>query len=365
MSESDTKKYGCIGEILFWIFLILIVSFIWKKYDFFSRREIPDDEGIFTTQSIEKNEIQHYEDTHVVIPALTEEDFGSNRPAYEFQTGDTSELPFITSQLEYASEHGIELMRSLNEEKSLNNWLSEFEGELYYLEDVNTWESHQFKRTRNPSEYFYYGELKDNRPDGYGVLLQRSYIEYGTIDIEERYYNLLYIGQFVDGQYDGFGLKFCTPETEIYALYDLCPFEKGSDEFTQYYSMWYNYVEYFGQFSQGEETGQGNYFSAFTLNSSESSSNIDDLRYIHIQTGSFKYGLLDGYGCDYWNGLLQYEGELKEDLKHGYGRQYYYFTDILEYEGEFKDDMRHGYGTSYDEYGKVEYSGEWVYDDYK
>ncbi len=369
MSNNILKKiWAIVSEVLSVILILLVIYLVMDKYGAFDIKEIPNEESLSVTQTHPApTEIQdpNLEDSSsVVIPASTEENSGSKMPVHETRTDYTSELPFFTSQLEYASEHGIRLERAMQEEANLSKWLSEFEGDKYYLEPVKIWGDIQFKRTREPSEYLYFGELKDNRPDGYGILIQRSDVEYGTINLEERYYNFLYIGQFIEGRYDGFGLQFCTPEMGIYSLYDLCPFDKGSDEFTHYYFMWYNYVTYFGYFSQGGQTGQGNHFDAFTLDSSESNSKIDDLRYVHVQTGSFKNGLLDGYGCDYWNGLLQYEGELKEDLKHGYGKEYYYFTDILAYEGEFKDDKRHGQGTSYTDQGEVDYSGEWRYGDY-
>ena len=52
-------------------------------------------------------------------------------------------------------------------------------------------------------------------------------------------------------------------------------------------------------------------------------------------------------------------------MKHGNGKLYYLLSESLEYQGEFKNDKRHGYGISYSENGEVVYEGDWKNDDYK
>lgn len=367
MDNKEPKKLGCSMKTLLCILVFLVICFAIYKYGAPDNQEIPDDGSLHTTKMAAppmETKNLHMEDSYTEIPTLTEETFDSELPVYESQTNYSSKLPFYTLQLEYAAEHEILLERAMQEESNLSKWLSEFQGKMYYLEPIQTWDDVQFKRTRQPGDYLYFGDLNDNRPDGYGILILRSELDYGTIYYEERYYNFLYIGEFIDGQYDGFGLQFYTPDMDLTSLYNLCQTQPGSDEFTKYYYMWYNYVQYFGEFAQGYPTGKGNYFSPSMLDSSNPNCDINDIRYSFVQTGSFKNGLLDGYGRDYWNGLLQYEGDLKEGLRHGYGKSYYYFTDILEYEGEFKDDQRHGHGTSYTDQGEVDYSGEWWYGDY-
>lgn len=369
MSNNIRKRlWTIVTEALSLLAVLLVIYFVMDQYGAFDIKEIPNDETLYVPQMTNeptespKNDSEEYH-SEETLP-ISKETLEEELPAFETQIDYSSKLPFYTSQLEYAAEHELILERAMQEEADLGKWLSQFEGEPYYLDQINKLGDVQFKRTIKPGEYIYFGELKDNRPDGYGILIQRSEIEYGAIKLEERYYNFLYIGQFTEGRYNGFGMQFCTPATGIYSLYDLCPFEKGSVEFTRYYCMWYNYVTYFGYFSRGEQTGQGNYFYASTVDSSEGKIDIDNIRYFHVQSGAFKNGLLNGYGREYWNGLLQYEGGLKEGYKHGYGKEYNYLTDILAYEGEFKDDKRHGRGTSYTDKGEIDYSGEWRYGDY-
>lgn len=46
--------------------------------------------------------------------------------------------------------------------------------------------------------------------------------------------------------------------------------------------------------------------------------------------------------------------------------QHQFFANgAVEYDGEFKNDMRHGEGKLYDENGGLVYDGEWKNDDYK
>ena len=53
---------------------------------------------------------------------------------------------------------------------------------------------------------------------------------------------------------------------------------------------------------------------------------------------------------------LKYEGERKDNLRHGHGTLFY--SNALCYEGEFRDNHRHGMGTL--KFNQIEiYKGEW------
>lgn len=67
---------------------------------------------------------------------------------------------------------------------------------------------------------------------------------------------------------------------------------------------------------------------------------------------------------NYIGGYLYYDGESKNDKFDDYGVLYHYGTNTPSYEGEFKNDMRHGSGTSYSETGEVIYQGNWKNNDY-
>ena len=54
---------------------------------------------------------------------------------------------------------------------------------------------------------------------------------------------------------------------------------------------------------------------------------------------------------------LYYEGQFKNDLKHGHG--VYHYNKKEKYEGEYADDEKHGKGILYYTDGSV-YEGDWV-----
>ena len=63
--------------------------------------------------------------------------------------------------------------------------------------------------------------------------------------------------------------------------------------------------------------------------------------------GDFVDGNFDGNGKIYYKyrEISYYEGEFKDNKRHGYGK--YYYKDKLKYEGEFKNDEYDGKGKIY------------------
>ena len=83
-----------------------------------------------------------------------------------------------------------------------------------------------------------------------------------------------------------------------------------------------------------------------------------------VDVGRYKSDKLNGECQQYIGGYPYYIGECRDDQFDGYGILYYPGTGVPAYEGEFKNDMRHGNGTSYTEKGEIIYQGEWKNDDY-
>lgn len=80
--------------------------------------------------------------------------------------------------------------------------------------------------------------------------------------------------------------------------------------------------------------------------------------------GDIKNGVINGNGIVYFDdGSIEYKGEIKNNKYNGKGKLYYP-SGKLKYEGEFKNDLYDGNGTSYDENGTVEYEGKWKSGDY-
>ena len=279
-------------------------------------------------------------------------------------------FPYLVAQEQYCTEKGIELNRFADKEKELAKWLSTNPNENYYVETDNIFGQDRFKRTEIPDGYIYCGLLEDNRPNGYGILFKQSDSTYGVTTINNYAYDLAYIGEFKDGQFDGFGYQFTktTGEGE-YILHSLCTYAPETPEYAAYYLVWVNYIEYYGEFSKGARSGLGNafYLSDMLFGLPEKALNEIDINhptYSGIDVGEFQSNELNGEGKMYISGYLWYEGGIKDGTCHGYGKRYYYGSTQLEYEGDFKNDERHGTGTSYSETGEVIYQGKWRYDDY-
>lgn len=273
---------------------------------------------------------------------------------------------FMSGQLDYVKEKNIPVIE-FPEQKDLADWYSHAIGEsgydtleLIYLKDSG-FPSHKLERTMDKAEYYYIGEMKDNEPDGVGLLLMKDPAKSWQTGKME--YCIRYIGSFEKGKYDGYGMLFSLPSAE----YDRSTIDEiqkeesdiTSDGFNEIYLKRVNYVTYEGEFEKGEQTGEGNQYS-YAIPKGDS---VSEIEYLSIEVGDFEDGNLHGNAKVYDNGLLLYEGEMKDGKYSGKGKEYHRNGQLC-YDGEFKDDEYHGKGTLYDENGNIIYDGKWRYGDY-
>ena len=192
--------------------------------------------------------------------------------------------------------------------------------------------------TNNSSLLTYYGETKNNRPDGFGVIAMVS---------DEQNYRYLYIGNFKNGKFDGYGAKFNEDIEDYSSLVDelvaggtIDP--KASNFAADYFS---NYVSYDGEWSKGKPKGQGNSYEMFSL----------------YGEGLFYTKPIEGYWASsiYPNLVV---GEFDKDFQTGTFRVYDRTTLI--YDGELKNGSAHGEGTRYNEDGSISYKGHWKNGEY-
>jgi len=346
--KTNKKNKGCSSKIIIIIAVFLFISVIYNQCS------SNDSDKTYTDldSQITTNE------------NIADENIENDKVDNEFTDTTEVHIELIRDQIEYANKNNIKLCRFPMQEKGLADFLEKESLKdssiLIFLEiDKN-----EFKRTENPDEYIYIGELQNNKPNGYGMLYKASVIPFGAMSFNDRFFNRYYFGEFKDGKFDGFGLLFTQEETSIYDLASVCPFPEDDLMFLHYYLLWKNPVEYFGMFSDGERNGKGNYMSTYNIENLQLGHNLDELSYSVIEIGDFKGENLNGIGKVYWGEYLHYDGELKNGMMHGKGKLYYFLSNALEYEGDFKYDERHGYGISYSESGEVTYEGEWKNDDY-
>jgi Uncharacterized protein conserved in bacteria len=269
---------------------------------------------------------------------------------------------FMPYQYEAAINQGISLHDFSGEQKRLARWIANNihpdestsvmmnrESTLLGLGEV------KFKMTSSVGDYYYQGDLKNNYANGFGML-------YTIEDSGLRTY--YYIGSFSDGRFEGYGLLFLEPDSV--RIGSISPEEKG--DYQEVHTQLSNYVFYEGFFKKGDADGKGNsydfnfqsYYNGLSSGEEPAPSEAAN----EIIVGVSKNDAWNGKVKIYVNGILRYDGEMKNGEFSGKGKLYD-ANGQLQYSGEFKNGEYHGKGTLYDSDGKVIYNGEWKNGDYK
>ena len=337
--ESTRRNKGCSWNIIKWVLVLSVIGALLSECN----NTPVDDSGITT-------DLQNT--TQSTVTEGTAKNY----------------LGFLWKQVEYAGKYNIRLHRFPDEEARLANWIENSDESTVYLTTDNIFGADRYKITEKYDGYLYCGELKDGRPDGYGILFAVPE-ERGRLLTYKNYgFACRYIGHFSDGQFDGFGVLFTESENGYSFVSRLRPYDETTGENVAEFLTWANYAEYFGEFSDGNMSVLGNsfhlsdsYIGAFE--NALSQIDLDNPSY-RVEVGEYKKNRLNGANKQYIGGYLYYNGESKDGMFNGHGVLYYYGTNIPRYKGEFKNDMRHGTGTSYSETGKVIYQGKWKNDDY-
>lgn len=207
--------------------------------------------------------------------------------------------------------------------------------------------------TSDFSGSLYYGDLKNNKPNGLGVICDAVTGVY------------TYIGNFENGRYSGYGISFSNTSIETGNIQMAMQNGEISQETADaliYYAS--NFVTYEGEWKNGKRDGRGN---EYMISSEVDNPPLEgfwagDL-YPRIYAGNFSKDKYDGEGKMFLSGYLLYEGECKDTEPNGKGIAYYSNGQKL-YDGEWKNGRYHGIGTRYRSNGEVEYSGQWRNGDY-
>ncbi len=104
-------------------------------------------------------------------------------------------------------------------------------------------------------------------------------------------------------------------------------------------------IKYIGQVVNGKANGFG--FAIFARKG--------------FYEGDWKNNLRHGQGIYFWQNGDKYEGEFADGKRNGKGT--YFFEGGEKYIGEWKDNLRHGYGKMYNKKGKLAYEGQWEKDE--
>ncbi len=101
-------------------------------------------------------------------------------------------------------------------------------------------------------------------------------------------------------------------------------------------------LSYEGQMRDGQPDGSGREYRDGVL----------------VYEGQFSSGLYSGSGKSYADGGLAYEGQFLNGLYEGRGRQYQ--AGVLSYDGSFHAGAAEGTGVSYDPTGRITYQGQYL-----
>ena len=252
----------------------------------------------------------------------------------------------------------------------------------------------EYTATVEQTELQYVGEMKDNKPHGWGRIMklvsateyedeQGVKLKFGEYsdaqDYLDVYIVLLYVGEFKNGSYDGYGWEYITPYTS------------GDDLANSYYSrdLGYDYVRvekdiqqnilntcnpigYMGEFSKGVYQGEGIMIQypireipiGMTVSEQESLYGARLDREIVFYVSEYKNGQRNGKCKEYMFGKLLYDGTIESGTYNKKGILYYAGTEQKKYDGEWRTGYYHGKGTLYNEDGSIKYKGEWDMGDY-
>jgi len=198
-----------------------------------------------------------------------------------------------------------------------------------------------YKQTVNESECTFYGKMKDNRPEGYGVLASGSRIYAGNFKEGNLYGYGICIDQNGALAFEGY-IDGITRDGE-YRIADgeaAVPF--GWDTLSIYY---------------GWKWGEGFGWSDRELDEAAAAYGFAGVRLLPEYIGGIKKQQYHGKGTLYdEEGRIIYEGEFKKGKYDGKGILYYPDGSVM-YEGGFSRGEYHGKGTLYYQNGSVEYKG--------
>lgn len=186
-----------------------------------------------------------------------------------FAENDDEVVLFSETYLEgYLEEYSIETITFAKESKKLTKAAKNYE-DLNYVAVTETGKIGKgtwWKKTKESTDMYYVGKMKNNKPTGYGFLYQKFYaIDLGiSMDLEEFYYAKVYEGQFENGKMTGYGKKYLTPLEEIYydgnntEIVPLAFYQEVSEDIQENLYVTANPLVYEGYFKNGKYSGEGN-----------------------------------------------------------------------------------------------------------
>lgn len=385
MKETRTKKKKPFYKKLW--FWICVIVFLWW----------PDEENKTTDGSSSGNDYN-------VVVSQTNENTKEDKPKLDIIQNNNenldSEKIFITEV--DSTNVSVYSMEYLNQYIEINEiefpkerYKSKLEKALYddsemIAVEVSGSEKIRYSATVKNGEFYYVGELKNNVPAGWGKIIRivTAYeVEYdghisaninpiaqGWTSGDDLVPLLVYVGEFEDGYYSGYGWKYVDPfENKSYYEREIGEdYAKSSDNIMENILANCNPIEYMGEFDKSMYAGDGILISygareiPYYMTDQEQIELLGVVadKEIEFYVGEFRKNKLRGKAKHYLLGKLHYDGEYYDWNYDGTGTLYYLGTNQKKYVGEWENDKYHGKGTLYNEDGSVKYKGKWENGDY-
>nr|WP_326184709.1 hypothetical protein [uncultured Oscillibacter sp.] len=381
--NSNKSGGGCGGALLKLFFFLIVISLVFRACNGDSNNNSnskvdgpPEASPPSYVENPPTSDLTPVEESPVQdsVPTDTEE---SNA---EMPESELSEMARNIEQLYFHGAYtdlGTVTIHDFKERDGLLEQMAYFlssedalNGEVPVAKESKLFGNDYWYMTSNSSDYSYIGDIKDGKPDGFGMLL---YIYNGNYNYQFKGEpGICYVGNFKDGMFDGYGAAFVVGDSDISSAVSSVASTGllSEDEGELLVEYLFNYVLYEGYFRENKVNGKANYFyfptyqeQMIPFHEQPIDGYIWANAYPYVTMGEYVNGELTGDAMIYKFNQLVYDGEVKKDEYHGTGTSYYYNGQV-EYSGDWKNGMRHGKGAYYDTDGTLIYDGKWENDDY-
>lgn len=148
----------------------------------------------------------------------------------------------------YFQKNDIKINKFDSEKKTLQKFEKKLtESGVVNIEEKKTIKKGKYyARTKEKSSIIYAGELKDNKPNGRGIVYKKV-----TPFSSQEYLAKIYEGNFKDGKFNGYGTEYALPEDSA------TMYEEVTEDVQQNIFLSLNPITYQGEFKGGKRSGKG------------------------------------------------------------------------------------------------------------
>ncbi len=366
---EESENPGCLSEIIGAIFWLVVIIFVFKSC---AGHNADND---ISTEPPSVNSGSVVEET---VPSVSQDETPSEVETDSSLSAQEQNIENLWFHKMYTDIGNVEII-DFSQRKKIISYMADLinnKGSMvnsgYCVDYKNRLFGNDYCYiTDEETDYYYVGEVSDDRPDGFGAILGFADGS-GTYEAagEVLFY---YIGDFKNGMRHGFGVEFAADECDVIQSMGYIQ-QSGvsikNDEMLIEYL--FNHVSYEGYWKNNEYSGKGNEFTLPIYNEvyefpTQVNAPINGYAfgnvYPNISTGKWKNGQLNGKATVYLYNHESYSGKMKDGKENGFGTSYY-SNGQIEYQGDWENGTYSGVGSYYDSNGALIYSGSWENGDY-